>query len=1059
MFNILRDKTVSLRVTVLSMFLLVVCITVSLVLGLQFYFSCDLAKTAAEKSFLGISEKVSERIHALDRQSANIVNMLGSIDSIEDFSDSFQNCVSLPLLSSAMKDAPNYYAVYIGCDNGDFFEVINLESSESVRREIGAAPVDRWVAIRIYKENGKRIKVTSFIDADMKVRFSTKEAGIYDPSTRPWFLQAAASKGIIKTSPYMFSYLHSPGVTYARAVNNGHKVVAVDISLASMTRFLKNQRLIPNSKVFLFQENGDVTAEAAEVKIKAEKISRVNIDLNAEEKEFLAKTTTITASNELNWPPFDFAMRGSPRGYSIDLLNLLAGKIGLKVKYVNGFDWDTLVKLFQKGELDLLHSLFDSPERQKMGIFTPEYLRMPQIAVTKKGVTVKSLAELKGKKVAIPKGWATAKFLKKNYPDIRLHYVKTSLDALKAVMAGKAYATVDSAPVFKFLQSAYFLKSLKLGPILPELNVDGGEGLHFLVRPEKAVLAGLLTKVMNLLTDEDYKKLDEKWLSFSMGTEKSNLSTQMGSVPYPEFLTMTKDVGLRGRLKTIKLDGKKHFVYVSRLQSLYGHDEYLGFIVPLSSTLKPYMEKVRFSVIATLCLLIFFLPLVMFIARLIVNPIKALMGESIKVKERRYNEVVPVSSNITEIVDLSAHMVAMSESISEYENATHELMDSFIRLIATAIDHKSPYTGGHCERVPELAMMIGKAANENSDEAFAGFNLSTDDEWREFRVAAWLHDCGKVTTPEYIVDKATKLETIYNRIHEIRMRFEVLLRDAEVDYWRDRCVTDSDVLDLRKTLLEKQQEIRDDFAFIAECNEGSEFMDNEKIERIHKISEKTWVRYLDDRLGLGHLEKLRYPADEPELPHEEKLLSDRPEHIIERFDSAVKTGSEGRFAMKPPENMYNLGEVYNLCIQKGTLTPEDRYKINEHIIATIVMLEELPYPSNLTKIPEYAGAHHETLAGTGYPRKLKGDQISMPGRILALSDVFEALTASDRPYKKAKSLSEALDIMILMVKDQHLDADVFRLFLETGIYKEYTMKFLAPEQIDQVDINKYLKEL
>jgi HD-GYP domain-containing protein (c-di-GMP phosphodiesterase class II) len=163
--------------------------------------------------------------------------------------------------------------------------------------------------------------------------------------------------------------------------------------------------------------------------------------------------------------------------------------------------------------------------------------------------------------------------------------------------------------------------------------------------------------------------------------------------------------------------------------------------------------------------------------------------------------------------------------------------------------------------------------------------------------------------------------------------------------------------------------------------------------------------------------------------------------------------------MKPPEYLYNLGEVYNLCIRKGTLTAEDRFKINEHIIATINMLETLPYPDNIAKIPEYAGTHHETLIGTGYPRKISAEQISIPGRIMALADVFEALTASDRPYKKAKKLSEAVQILSTMVKDKQLDADVFKLFLEQGIYKTYAARFLQPDQIDEVDVDKFLKTL
>ncbi|MDD2219543.1 MAG: diguanylate cyclase, partial [Desulfoplanes sp.] len=261
---------------------------------------------------------------------------------------------------------------------------------------------------------------------------------------------------------------------------------------------------------------------------------------------------------------------------------------------------------------------------------------------------------------------------------------------------------------------------------------------------------------------------------------------------------------------------------------------------------------------------------------------------------------------------------------------------------------------------------------------------------------------------------------------------------------------------LADTLRATQQELQEEFAFVAQCNIGSESMAPGKMERIRKIAQKTWIRTLDNRLGLSHIELQRYPSSAPRLPCREHLLADRPEHIIPRPVSDKARAEASRFAMDIPEHLYNQGEIYNLCIPSGTLTPEDRYKINEHVISTILLLETLPYPDNLARVPEYAGAHHETLIGTGYPRKLKGEQISTPARILTLADVFEALTASDRPYKKAKKLSEAVKILYSMVKDGHIDADLFHLFLSSGVYLDYARKFLEPAQIDHVDIEKYL---
>jgi len=384
------------------------------------------------------------------------------------------------------------------------------------------------------------------------------------------------------------------------------------------------------------------------------------------------------------------------------------------------------------------------------------------------------------------------------------------------------------------------------------------------------------------------------------------------------------------------------------------------------------------------------------------------------------------------------------------------MMDSMVKIIAGAIDEKSPYTGGHCERVPELAEMLCKAACDVQEGPLAEFAFTTEEQWREFKTAAWLHDCGKITTPEHVMDKATKLETICDRIHEVRTRFEVLLRDAQIN--RLEAIHQQGVAPelADQQFAQRKQQLEDDFAFIAECNQGGEFLSPDKVERIQQIAGQTWVRNFDNRLGLSHVELERHGRyTAPPLPATEQLLSDRPEHLIERPPSTALDERFG-FKMEIPEYLYNHGELHNLTISRGTLTNEERFKINEHMIHTIAILEQVPFPPELARIPEYAGAHHETLIGTGYPRKLTADQLSIPARVMAIADIFEALTAADRPYKKAKTLSEAIRILSFFKKDQHIDPDLFDLFLTEGIYKQYAEHFLSPEQIDEVDIQKYI---
>ncbi|MDX5373886.1 MAG: HD domain-containing protein [Pseudomonadaceae bacterium] len=381
-----------------------------------------------------------------------------------------------------------------------------------------------------------------------------------------------------------------------------------------------------------------------------------------------------------------------------------------------------------------------------------------------------------------------------------------------------------------------------------------------------------------------------------------------------------------------------------------------------------------------------------------------------------------------------------------------KLLDAFIQLIAGAIDAKSPYTGGHCQRVPELTLMLAQAAAASETEPFRDYRPS-DEEWEALHIAAWLHDCGKVTTPEYVVDKATKLETIYDRIHEVRMRFEVLKRDAWIAYW-EGLAKGGDGASLAALRDDTLAALDDEFAFVASCNLGGEAMADADLERLRGIAARTWTRTLDDRLGVSWEEsqrQARSPA--PALPVQEPLLADKPEHLFERPESElIPADNPWGFRLEVPQYKHNRGELYNLGIARGTLTAEERYIINNHIVQTIRMLDHLPFPKHLANVSEIAGGHHEKMDGSGYPKRLKREEMSLPARMMAIADIFEALTAVDRPYKKGKTLSEALGIMAGMCRGAHVDPELFGLFLAAGIHQSYAERYLKPEQIDAVDV-------
>ncbi|MCK5359339.1 MAG: GAF domain-containing protein [Gammaproteobacteria bacterium] len=372
----------------------------------------------------------------------------------------------------------------------------------------------------------------------------------------------------------------------------------------------------------------------------------------------------------------------------------------------------------------------------------------------------------------------------------------------------------------------------------------------------------------------------------------------------------------------------------------------------------------------------------------------------INAQQEGSREIIPFSRTVQKLVESLASQAAIALSNQQLINEQKNLLESIIQLVATAIDDKSPYTGEHCRRVPVLTMMLANAAHDTESGPLETFRMTEEDRY-ELEIAAWLHDCGKITTPEYVIDKATKLETIHDRVNDISTRYEVIKRDVEISlikkYLTEASYDFSNLeqqvqLELNETITNLDEEL----AFIKKHNTGGEFMADEDMERIQQIADKKWRK---------------------------------------------------QSALSP---LLSENEIYNLTIAKGTLTPEEREAINHHIVATINMLEALPFPKHLSNVPEYAGGHHERMDGKGYPKGLTRDQMSVQARAMGIADVFEALTARDRPYKKGKTLTEALKILGFMCKDNHIDPDLFHIFIDKKLYQIYADEFMNPGQIDEV---------
>lgn len=375
----------------------------------------------------------------------------------------------------------------------------------------------------------------------------------------------------------------------------------------------------------------------------------------------------------------------------------------------------------------------------------------------------------------------------------------------------------------------------------------------------------------------------------------------------------------------------------------------------------------------------------------------------INTKDEQGN-IIPFSDELVTLTRSFASLGAISLTNSTLIKGMEELFTTFAETIAMAIDEKSPHTGGHCKRVPALTLMLADAIHANTKGPLASFSMSESDR-HELNIAGWLHDCGKIATPDHIMEKSTKLETIFDRIEYIDAKFEIVKRDLDLDYQQQIITALKENKPIKVTQLERQldrelKQLSLDRALIRKVNIGGEFLDENELKAIQRIAKKYYLKVNGKRM---------------------QLLND--------------------------------DELENLSIRRGTLSEHERDIMKRHMDVTANILNTLPFPKHLSNVTEYALGHHEKLDGTGYPRGLTKEQMSVPARLMAIADIFEALSAVDRPYKKAKPVSECLHIIGQMVERNHIDADIFAIFIESEVYKQYILEFATHEQLDEVDLN------
>jgi HD-GYP domain-containing protein (c-di-GMP phosphodiesterase class II) len=955
----------------------------------------DTVEADAKERFTLIAQTAVERLQRLIGRTSSSVGAEAR-SRVERFVENGRpNEQMLATFFTQIDSERNLYAVYFGLENEAFLQVVNVRDDPRVLAALTAPAGTRFAIRRIApKGPGAREESWEFQGADRRTLGTRTAATEYFPTQRPWYGQAKKGAPLAITDPYQFASSKELGITLSSALREGVGVVAADLSLAALDNFVARMRMTPGAAIVVLDRAGRVLASHS--KVASYKVADI------------APLTPVSATGSPHLAVLEHWKTGEEAGAQITEVG------GEKFVFAQ-------------------HVYEPAPGVQfRIGTFAPMRDFAGPIVATRNQVVLVTFVFLL---VMVPLAVVGSRRVGRSLVDLAID--------------SERIKNFDFSGVLKPVQSILYEVNT-LGEAQAVMKGTLRDRTRLLTLAEQK-LASLVESGILLSRERDRDKL-LRHILFS-GKELSNcdagtmyLKTDQGML---RFALRTNEIGLpRLEIPLYDKDGKPIENFASTYVALHGEtvsidDVYSETRFDMTGT-KRFAEESGYKTIS-----------------MITIPLSPRKGEVsgvlqyVNAMDPETGKIIPFSRTIIGFMEALASQSAVALENFSLLDAQKALMDSMIKLVAGAIDTKSPYTGGHCERVPELAMMLAEEAAKVQAGSLAGFGFRSEEEWREFRIGAWLHDCGKVTTPEYVVDKATKLEIIHNRIHEIRTRFEVVLRDAEIECLK--AVRDgADRAQAEQRFEQRKRELTADFAFIAESNIGGEFMAPEKVERVRRIATQTWMRNFDDRLGLSHEELRRYEGTPPApLPATEPLLADAPHHIIPRGVDKALDPKYG-FKVKVPQHQYNFGEVYNLSIARGTLSEEERFKINEHIIQTIVMLDAMPFPRELRRVPEYAGTHHETLGGTGYPRRLAKDELTVPARIMAIADIFEALTASDRPYKKAKSLSESVKILHKFKQDNHIDGELFDLFLRSGVYLRYAERYLKPEQIDKVEVEKYI---
>ncbi len=933
------------------------------------------------KAFGFTVEETALKTSSLFENAESLVSVIASHE-ITNTLNAEQRSPHFNFLLRSFSKTKNISSVYIAYDDGDFYLVRRLPSQNNRTSFLDAPENTRYVIQISEKNDAKSIGEYRYYDESLNLlaRIPAITYGQFDPRTRHWYQLAMEQHQAITADPYVFFTTKEIGTTIAQKSASGRAVIAADISLSKLNKFLTDFKTTPNTKVALLTRGSGV-------------IAAVDNSVNSH-------LTALTPNTPIRLPLLEDTVLEDALIYS----ETHQKKNSLVEISSSNQDWLSMVR-----NISLPNNI-----QYTLVIAIPTYELLSDAI----NVLINSITWLGGLLIVLL--FVTNKLASKLTKPIH-HLVKQT----------------NQIREFNFDKIFDFRSSIKevnlLGNAMNQMNATITQFIEMnkLLAEEED-----FTKLQKVLLDKTIQICDAKaGVLYLMDDESDTLMPQVTVLDKVQVRDHQL-VPLRiNELPKIIKNGisQQKLIQVGSSDTEFGTFTHSAGINSLTVNMKSHIHN------------LVLVPLY--------NRQHNLIGCLTLLMENKLH------SHHQAFIQAISRNAAISIETRQLIHSQDALFESFIMLLASAIDGKSSYTAEHCKRVPEIMKLLAQAADLSDIGPYADFKLTKNSK-QAIHVAAWLHDCGKITTPEFVIDKATKLETIYDRLHEIRMRFELVKKETELSFSKRQLAGEHpDVLHLE--LQKELKTIDEEFLLVAGCNQGDVSMDDWTINQINTISKRKWTRTLSDRVGLSHLElarKLR-SGTTPTLPTQEYLLADKEEHKILREGGVEKHNYKKMgFNIEQPELLYNRGELYSLLVKRGTLNTEERYKINEHIIQSTLMMDKLNFPKHLRNVPEIACGHHEKMDGTGYPKGLTSAQMSPLAKMMAIADIFEALTSDDRPYKKPNTLSQSMTIMSKMRDNHHIDAELFDLFVENGVYKEYAIKYLDEAQIDNIQPEAFLSE-